>query len=38
MSELITGQFMKALNARAPIEDLPSVTGSGSNKVTATRH
>jgi len=38
MSELIAGQFMKALNARAPIEDLPSITGSGSIKVTATRH
>ena len=38
MSELITGQFTKALNARAPIEDLPSITGSGSIKVTTTRH
>lgn len=31
--------FMKALNARAPIEDLPSVTGSRSSfKVTSKRH
>jgi len=29
---------MEALNARAPIEYLPSVTGSSSIKVTVTRH